>query len=68
MKLFRKKPKVIYCVVAFHVKPRFGTRIDHQPIIIGIFSNKKQAETYKLNQETDKYHEYIVIQEIPSDL
>lgn len=70
MKLFRKKYTTIYCVVGFRYEKKFGEWVEHQPVILGLYKNRKTAEERKAFLESGTYKEYaqVFIQSIPSYL
>lgn len=70
MKLFRKKYTTLYCVVGFRHEQKAREYTEHQPVILGLYKNRKTAEKRKAYLESGAYKEYalVFIQSIPSDL
>jgi hypothetical protein len=66
--MFKRKIKDLYFVLGFHATPRPGELIPFQPLIVGIYKNKKNAE--KRQQELEKTGMYfrLMVVSIKSDL
>lgn len=66
--MFKRKIKDLYFVLGFHATPRPGELISYQPLIVGIYKNKKNAEESQQELEKTGIYFRLMVISIKSDL
>lgn len=68
MKLFIKKDKFLYLVIAYWIRPKVGEMHLHQPLIKGIYRNINKAHRRVNEIKSMHMYEYVTLVSITTDL
>lgn len=68
MKIFRKKDRDLYLVLAYWARPKVGEIQTFQPLIRGMYRNIEKAKQCVKELESMHMYSYVTFVSIPTDL